>query len=93
MSKEHEGAAGALAGGHRRGKGKPSKELHVRHAENGGYISKRHHMNEDGSPAPGHGKESIHPDMEALQAHMAQEMGPAQGAPQEGAPEAEEQSA
>lgn len=92
MSKEHEGAAGALAGGHRR-KGKPSKELHVRHAENGGYITKRHHMNEDGSPAPGHGKESIHPDMEALQAHMAQEMGPQQqGAPQEGA-EPEEQSA
>src|SRR5919109_3795710 len=93
MKSAHEGAEAALSGGQpRKPKGKAKSEMHVRHADNGGYIVKHHHMHPDGTPGPQHGKETIHPDLKSVYAHMDKHMGQGSTEAEPGAPEPEEEA-
>jgi hypothetical protein len=71
------------------GKGKKlhSHEMHIRHADNGGYIARHELRDKHGNPPTDGQKSSLemqHPDMAALQAAVAQHMQQgAQGQPGE----------
>lgn len=85
MAEKHSRAKSAMGGGHK-SSGHPHS-IHARRAHSGGFIATHHHKaGADGSmPEP---EEHVLPDMESLQAHMAQNMGDQPPAPAPQPPDA-----
>ncbi len=82
-------------GGSKKSKSKSGKKphsMHIRRGKSGGFIVEHHHMpDEDGMTAPT--EEHVVPDLQALQDHVAENMGDQGAAPQSPDPNAQAQSA
>lgn len=75
MAKTTKSRAHSVLGGKSKSKGKHPHSIHVRRGKSGGYIAEHHFKAESPDQPTPESEEHVLPDLDALQAHMADNMG------------------
>lgn len=75
MAKTTKSRAHSVLGGKSKSKGRHPHSIHVRRGKSGGYIAEHHFKAESPDQPTPESEEHVLPDLDALQDHMADNMG------------------